>query len=265
VYWLRTDCTNCVLTVYWLCTDCAECVLNLYWLRTDCILTAYWLRTDCVLTAYWLRTLYWLCTDLYWLCTDSVLTVYWLCAECVQDLYWLPNDSVLRVCLLCTDCVLCTDWYWLRTDCILTVYWICTDCVLTVYWLCNDCVMTSSSVLDRYSYLLIPRSGILLVKLIYSKYFQTRKYISNTAQLSREHSVASLYNVNNRTVYCGVMCLGLCASDTWSGLSATVNKVFGDITQYLQANVWTVHSLGLKIFLINLFPVFNYPTIPDYM
>jgi hypothetical protein len=57
-------------------------------------------------------------------------------------------------------------------------------------------------------------------------------YLTNTALFSRQPSVASLYNVNKRTAYCSDKCLGL-----YTGLSATVNKGFGHITQSLQANV----------------------------
>ena len=59
--------------------------------------------------------------------------------------------------------------------------------------------------------------------------------------------------VCKRTVYCIGVCLGLYTSDTSSGLSATVNKVFGDITQSLQANFCTILPLGIQHFIINPF------------
>jgi hypothetical protein len=74
-----------------------------------------------------------------------------------------------------------------------------------------------------------------------------RVHISQvTVLLSREPSMASLCNIKKWTVCCGGICLGLYKSDTLSGLSATVNKIFGGFTQSLQANVWTVLPLGLK-------------------
>jgi len=78
---------------------------------------------------------------------------------------------------------------------------------------------------------------MVLVKLMVAHLltiFQTCTYLTSTVMLSREPSMAGLCNINKRTVYCGGVCLGLYTSDTSSGLSATVSKVFGDITEFLQ-------------------------------
>lgn len=110
-----------------------------------------------------------------------------------------------------------------------------------------------SSVSVTYSFLLIVWSGMVLVKLMVAHLlsFQTCTYLTSTVLLSREPSVSSLCNINKRPVYCGDICLGLYTSNTSSGLSATMDKVFGGITQSLQENVWVVLPLGLKDFLLN--------------